>query len=96
MQEQRFKEAKKAVVTPLMNHMATPSNFPQPEEACVDETLDSTELGDRRLKKPLQVEEEVVAAIELVFGNNFNGPQREQKPELKKLQLFVVNGLYKA
>jgi len=42
------------------------------------------------------VEEEVVAAIELVFGNNFNGPQREQKPELKKLQLFVVNGLYKA
>lgn len=55
MQEQRFKEAKKAVVTPLMNHMATPSNFPQAEEEpWVEETLlESTEFGDRRLKKPL-------------------------------------------
>ena len=72
MQEQRFKEAKKAVVTPLMNHIATPSNLPQAEEeAWVEETLDSSEFGDRRLKKlpppQLELEEVVVAAMEVAM-----------------------------
>ena len=69
MQEQRFKEAKKAVVTPLMNHMATPSNFPQAEEEpWVEETLlESTEFGDRRLKKPLVELEEVVTAMKVAM-----------------------------
>lgn len=67
MQEQRFKDAKKAIVTPLMNHMATPSSFPQPwldeeESRSLD---DSAGFDDRRLKKPVQLEEEeVVAAME--------------------------------
>lgn len=70
MQEQRFKEAKKAIVTPLMNHMATPSSFPQPPPAEEVRTLLLGSTGgfddDRRLKKPLQLlEEEVVAAIEM-------------------------------
>ncbi|KAG5098802.1 hypothetical protein JHK82_048656 [Glycine max] len=58
--QQRSKEAKKAVVTPLMNHMATPSGFPQPR------TLDSPLFVDRRLKKPLlQLEEVEVASMVL-------------------------------
>ena len=67
MQEQRSKDEKKTVVTPLMNHVATPSSFPQLGEPWLDDgvsrTLDSTAFVDRRLKKPLQLEEEVVAAM---------------------------------
>jgi len=29
--QQSSKETKKGVVTPLMNHIATPSGFPQPD-----------------------------------------------------------------
>lgn len=70
MQEQRSKEAKKAVVTLLMSHIATPSSFPHPaagepwlEEEEVVRTLGSTEF-DRKLKKLLQLLlDDVVAAM---------------------------------
>ena len=64
MQEKPSKDAKKAVVTPLMNHMAIPSSFPQPGEPWFDEvrTLDSSRL-DPRPRKPVQLED-VVAAME--------------------------------
>jgi len=35
----------------------------------------------------VQAEEEVVAAMELVFAKKLKGAQREQKVDLKKLQL---------
>lgn len=54
MQEQRFKDAKNAMVTPLMNDIATQLSFPP-------QPLEEEEEDDRRLKKPLQVV--VVAAI---------------------------------
>ena len=63
IQEHRSREAKKAAATPLMNHIATPSSFPHPGEAWVDEVraLGSSEAG-RRLNKLVQVVE-VVAAM---------------------------------
>ncbi|KAL4311377.1 hypothetical protein GQ457_01G027030 [Hibiscus cannabinus] len=75
MHEHRCSDAKNAVATPLMNHMATPSSFPQPpaadDEPWVDDE-DRTTLGssllDRRLKKPEQLlVVEVVAAMNLVY-----------------------------
>ena len=73
MQEHRSSDAKNAVATPLMNHIATPSSFPHPAagEPWVDDegrtTLGST-LFDRRLRKPEQLLVlEVVAAMDLVL-----------------------------
>ena len=64
MQEQRSKDAKKAVVTPLMNHIAIPSSLPQPGELWLSDVraLDSSEF-DRRLKKALQLEEVVAGMV---------------------------------
>ena len=64
MQEHLSKDAKKALATPLINHMATPSSFPHPgDETWLVEvrTLVSTEF-ERRLKKLEQLVE-VVAAM---------------------------------
>lgn len=64
MQEHLSRDAKKALATPLINHMATPSSFPHPgDEPWLVEvrTLVSTEF-DRRLKK-LEQFVEVVAAM---------------------------------
>ncbi|KAL4273728.1 hypothetical protein GQ457_13G020530 [Hibiscus cannabinus] len=73
MQEHRCSDAKNAVATPLMNHMATPSSLPHPPAAGVpwEDDEDRTTLGsslfDRRLKKPVQLlVVEVAAAMNLV------------------------------
>jgi hypothetical protein len=68
MQEHRSKEAKKAVVTPLMSHIATPSILPHPGEPWLDEVrgLGSTGL-DSKLKQAAQLEE-VVAAMSWRVG----------------------------
>ena len=65
MQEHRSKDAKKAVVTPLMNHIATPSSLPHPGEPWLDgevRGLGSTVL-DWKLKQVEQLVEVVVAAM---------------------------------
>jgi hypothetical protein len=64
MQEHLSRDAKNALATPLMNHIATPSSFPHPgDEPWLDvvRTLGSTEF-ERRLKK-LEQFVEVVAAM---------------------------------
>lgn len=53
MHEQRCNDAKNAADTPLINHIAIPSSFPQPG-AAEDRILGSMELG-RKLKKPPQL-----------------------------------------
>lgn len=69
MQEHRSKEAKKAVVTPLMSHIATPSILPHPGEPWLDEArgLGSTDL-DSKLKQAPQLEEVVAAMISRTVG----------------------------
>ena len=99
MQEQRFKDAKKAIVTPLMIHMANPSSLPQPEEPWLEDevsrtTLDSSGFDDRRLKKPLQLEE-VVAAMEFAMPASTFTQEEKKGEELEKLQASeLANGLY--
>ena len=70
IQEHRSREAKKAAATPLMNHIATPSSFPQPGGAEEEEVraLESSEAG-RRLKKLVQV-------VEVVAAMNWRSTQR--------------------
>lgn len=93
MQEQRSKEAKKAVVTLLMSHMATPSSFPHPaagepwpeeddELVVVVRTLDgSTEL-DLKLKKLLQLLLDVlVAAMNVSEIQLIGGTRFERKAQ---------------
>lgn len=67
MQEHRSKDAKKAVVTPLMNHIATPSSLPHPGEPWLDEDDEVRGLGstvlDWKLKQVEQLVEVVVAAM---------------------------------
>ena len=66
MQEHLSKDAKKAVVTLLKSHIATPSSFPHPADPWLEEvrTLGSTGF-DRGLKKLVQLLE-VAAAIKLI------------------------------
>ena len=88
MQEQRSREAKKAVVTLLMSHIATPSSFPHPAagepwlEEEVVRTLGSTEF-DRKLKKLLQLLlDDVVAAMNSkiqLLGVARNTAERERE-----------------
>lgn len=63
MQEHLSKDAKNALATPFIIHMATPSSLPHPGEPWFDDDrpLASTELA-LRLKKVAQLEE-VVAAM---------------------------------
>ncbi|KAK8580505.1 hypothetical protein V6N12_070772 [Hibiscus sabdariffa] len=74
MQEHRSSDAKKAVATPLMNHIATPSSFPHAADdgdprVAADEGLPSlgSALFDRRVKKPEQLLQVLVAAMNLAM-----------------------------
>lgn len=93
MQEHRSNDTKNAVVTPLMNHIATPSSFPNPpavEPPCVEDdegwtALDST-LFDRRLKKP-----ELLVVLEAVDAMNFGYESLEVEPQNER-DLAKVEG----
>ncbi|KAH7847546.1 hypothetical protein Vadar_027407 [Vaccinium darrowii] len=76
MQEQRSKEAKNALATPLTSHMAIPSSFPHPGEPwpCDDRTLGSPGL-DLRLKKVVQLVD-VVAAMSWLHHKECVGAPR--------------------
>lgn len=83
MQEHRSKDAKKAVVTPLMSHIATPSSLPQAGEPWVDVVrgLGSTGL-DSKLKQVEQLVEVVaamkwIAKLSCVVGTGLEEKGRE-------------------
>lgn len=90
MQEHRSKDAKNAVVTPLMSHIATPSTLPHPGEPLLDEVrgLGSTDL-DSKLKQAAQLEEVVaLAAMSRRIGSGRESFEKLQPQLIKDLDLL--------
>lgn len=65
MHEHRSREAKKAAETLLMSHMPTPSTLPRQPWLVDEEARIFGVVLDRKLKKLEQLEEEVVAAMDV-------------------------------